>query len=74
MFLILELFYWVVVDIVGLLELRMIKGNKYILMIIDFVICYFEVVVLFGIEIEWVVEVLVDVFSCVGVFREILID
>lgn len=44
------------------------------MIVVDFVICYFEVVVLKGIEIEMVVEVFVDIFCRIGVFKEMFID
>lgn len=49
-------------------------GNCYILMLVDFVICYLEVVVFKGIEIEKVVEVLIDIFCRIGVLKEMFMD
>lgn len=69
-----EPFHRVAADIVGPLEPRTTKGNKYILTIIDFATRYPEAVALSGIETERVAEALVDVFSRVGVPREILTD
>lgn len=46
------LFKCVVIDLVGLIELRIKNGNCYILSFVDFVMCYLEVVVFKGIEIE----------------------
>lgn len=74
MLIIIILFKCVVVDFVGLFDLWIIKGNKYIFILVDYVIWYLEVVLLLGIEIECVVEVLVDIFSCVGILRELLFD
>lgn len=56
------LFKRVVVDIVGFLYLLIDKGNRYILMFVDYVFRYLEVIVLVGIDIECVVEVLVEIF------------
>jgi hypothetical protein len=64
-----EPFKRVAVDIVGPLEPRTTKGNKYILTIIHFATRYPEAVPLPGIETERVAEALVDVFSRVGVPR-----
>jgi hypothetical protein len=58
-----EPFKRVAVDIVGPLEPRTTKSNKYILTIIDFATRYPEAVSLPGIETERVAEALVDVFS-----------
>lgn len=74
MFIIEVFFKCVVVDLVGFIQLVISKGNCYILIVVDFVICYFEVVVLKGIEIEMVVEVFVDIFCRIGVFKEMFID
>lgn len=49
-------------------------GNWYILILVDFVLWYLEVVVLKGIEVERVVEVFVEIFCKFGVFVEMLID
>ncbi|XP_052710767.1 uncharacterized protein LOC128185133 [Crassostrea angulata] len=69
-----EPFHRVAADIVGPLDPRTTKGNKYILTIIDFATRYPEAVALSGKETERVAEALVDVFSHVGVPREILTD
>lgn len=68
------LFECVVVDLVGLLYLIIDKGNRYILIVVDYSFRYLEVVVLKNIDIEIVVEVLVDIFSRVGILREVLLD
>lgn len=72
--LIAEPFHRVAADIVGPLDPRKTKGNKYILTIIDFATRYPEAVALSDIETERVAEALVDVFSRVGVPRKILTD
>lgn len=68
------LFEFVVVDLVGLLYLIIDKGNRYILIVVDYSFRYLEVVVLKNIDIEIVVEVLVEIFSRVGILREVLLD
>lgn len=68
------LFECVVVDLVGLLYLIIDKGNRYILIVVDYSFRYLEVVVLKNIDIEIVVEVLVEIFSRVGILREVLLD
>lgn len=65
---------WVVVDLVGLLFLVIDKGNRYIFMLVDYLSCYLEVILLLSIEIEKVVEVLMDIFFRGGVLWEMLID
>lgn len=50
------------------------KGNCYIFILVDYVICYFEVIVFFSIEIERIVEVLFEMFLRIGIFCEMLID
>ena len=69
-----EPFQRIAVDIVGPLEPRTTRGNKYILTIIYYATRYPEAVALSGIETERVAEALVDVFSRVGVPREMLSD
>lgn len=64
----------VAVDIVGPLTPRTDKGNRYILTLVDFATRYPEAVPLPGIETEQVAEALLDMFSRVGVPREILSD
>lgn len=43
-------------------------------MLVDYLSCYLEVIVLLSIEMERVVEVLMDIFFRVGVLWEMLID
>jgi hypothetical protein len=50
------------------------RGNRYILSIVDYATRYPEAVPLQGIDTERVTEALVDVFSRVGVSREMLTD
>lgn len=68
------LFKRVVVDIVGFIYFVIDKGNRYILILVDFVIRYLEVILMFFIEIERVVEVFIDIFLRVGVLVEMLSD
>lgn len=67
-------FYWPGVDLVGPLEPRITKGNKYILTLVDYATRYLEAVPLPGLETERVAEALVDIFSRVGIPREMLSD
>ena len=69
-----EPFQRIAVDIVGPLQPITERGNRYILTIIDYATRYPEAVALPGIETERVAEALVDVFSRVGVPREMLTD
>ena len=69
-----EPFQRVAVDIVGPLEPVTDKGNRYILTIVDYATRYPEAVPLPRIETERVAEALIDVFSRVGVPREMLTD
>lgn len=64
----------VAVDLVGPLDLRTTKGNKYILTLVDYATRYPEAVPLPGIETERVAEALIDIFSRVGIPRELLSD
>lgn len=64
----------VAVDLVGPLDPRTTKGNKYILTLVDYATRYPEAVPLPGIETERVAEALVDIFSRVGIPRELLSD
>lgn len=64
----------VAVDLVGPLDPRTTKGNKYILTLIDYATRYPEAVPLPGIETERVAEALVDIISRVGIPRELLSD
>lgn len=67
-------FKQVAVDLVGPLDPRTTKGNKYILTLVDYATRYPEAVPLPGIETERVAEALVDIFSRVGIPRELLSD
>lgn len=64
----------VAVDLVGPLHPRTTKGNKYILTLVDFATRYPEATPLPGIETERVAEALVDIFSRVGIPKEMLSD
>ena len=65
-----EPFRRIAVDLVGPLHPITDRGNNYILTIVDYATRYPEAVALPGIETERVAEALVDVFSRVGVPRE----
>lgn len=67
-------FEWIVVDLVGFILFVIEKGNIYILIVVDYSIRYFEVIFLKSIEIERVVEVLVYIFSMMGILKEIFFD
>ena len=67
-------FQRIAVDIVGPLDPPSYKKNRYILTIVDYATRYPEAIPLPGIEAERVAEALVDVFSRVGVPREMLTD
>jgi hypothetical protein len=67
-------FQRIAVDLVGPLKPPTERGNRYILSIVDYATRYPEAVPLPGIDTERVAEALVDVFSRVGVPREMLTD
>ena len=67
-------FQRIAVDIVGPIKPSTDKGNRYILTIIDYATRYPEAVPLRSIETTRVAEALVEVFSRVGIPREILTD
>lgn len=67
-------FQRIAVDLVGPNDSPTDKKNRYILTIVDYATRYPEAVPLSGIETERVAEALVDVFSRVGVAREMLSD
>ncbi|XP_060064463.1 uncharacterized protein K02A2.6-like [Ylistrum balloti] len=67
-------FQRVAIDIVGTLQPPTDRGNRYILTIVDYATRYPEAVALRGIETERVAEALVDVYSRVGILREVLTD
>jgi len=69
-----EPFDYVAVDIIGLLFLVTDRGNRYILTLVDYATRYPEAVALPKIETERVSEALVDMFSRIGVPREMLTD
>ena len=64
----------VAVDIVGPMEPRTARGNKYILTMVDFATRYPEAVPLKNIEAVTIADALVDIFSRIGVPQEILSD
>ncbi|XP_060073585.1 uncharacterized protein LOC132553365 [Ylistrum balloti] len=67
-------FQRVAIDIVGPLQPATDRGNRFILTIVDYATRYPEAVALKGIETERVAEALVDVYSRVGVPKEVLTD
>ncbi|XP_041483470.1 uncharacterized protein LOC121430260 [Lytechinus variegatus] len=64
----------VAVDIVGPIEPRTSRGNKYILTLVDFATRYPEAIAMKNIEAVTIVDALVDIFSRIGVPQEILSD
>ena len=64
----------VAVDLVGPIVPVSDRGNRYILMLVDFATRYPEAVALPNIETETVADALVDIFSGVGVPQEMLSD
>ncbi|XP_061194307.1 uncharacterized protein LOC133202481 [Saccostrea echinata] len=69
-----EPFQRVAVDIIGPLQPIAVRGNRYILTVVDYATRYPEAIALPGIETERVAEALVDIFSRVGVPTEMLSD
>jgi len=69
-----EPFQRIAVDIVGPLQPVTDNGNRYILTIVDYATRYPEAIPLPRIETERVAEALVDVFSRIGIPREMLTD
>ncbi|XP_041379582.1 uncharacterized protein LOC121392444 [Gigantopelta aegis] len=67
-------FQRIAVDLVGPLEPVTDRKNRYILTLVDYATRYPEAVALPGIDTERVAEALVDIFSRVGVPREMLTD
>ena len=67
-------FQHIAVDLVGPIDPPTDRKNRYILTIVDYATRYPEAVPLAGIETERVAEALVDLFSRVGVAREMLSD
>ena len=64
----------VAIDIVGPIEPRSERKCRYIVTMIDYATRYPEAVALLGIETERVAEVLVEMFSRVGIPDEMLTD
>jgi len=69
-----EPFKRVAVDLIGPLQPVSDRGNRFILTLVDYATRYPEAVALPGIETVQVAEALVDIFSRVGVPREMLTD
>ncbi|XP_069138991.1 uncharacterized protein [Argopecten irradians] len=64
----------VAIDLVGPLQPATARGNRFILTVVDYATRYPEAVALPGIETERVAEALVDIYSRVGIPREVLTD
>lgn len=64
----------VAVDLMGPVKIRLIKGNRYILALIDYATRYPEAIALPSIDTETVAKALLDIFRRVGVLDEILTD
>ena len=64
----------VAVDLVGPIEPRTVRGNRYILTLVDYATRYPEAIPLKNIETTTIAEALVEIFSRVGVPQEILSD
>ena len=64
----------VAVDLVGPIQPRTERGNKYILTLVDFATRYPEAIPLKNIKASTVAEALVEIFSRIGVPQEILSD
>lgn len=64
----------VAIDLVGPIQPRTQKGNRYILTFVDFATRYPVAVALKGIEIEQVADALLDIFCRLGVPKEMLTD
>ncbi|XP_047488137.1 uncharacterized protein LOC125038640 [Penaeus chinensis] len=69
-----EPFSSVAIDLVGPFKPASVRGNKYILTLIDYATRYPEAVALQNIDTITVAESLVEIFSRVGIPREILSD
>nr|XP_022307941.1 uncharacterized protein LOC111113940 [Crassostrea virginica] len=69
-----EPFQRVAVDLVGPLFPATGKGNRYILTLVDYATRYPEAIALPNIETERVAEALIEIFSRIGVPREMLTD
>ncbi|XP_069138852.1 uncharacterized protein [Argopecten irradians] len=64
----------VAIDLVSPLQPATARGNRFILTVVDYATQYPESVALPGIETERVAEALVDIYSRVGIPREVLTD
>ncbi|XP_074662740.1 uncharacterized protein LOC141915195 [Tubulanus polymorphus] len=64
----------VAVDLIGPITPKTEKGNRYILTLVDFATRYPEAIALRAIDVEPVAEALLDIFSRMGIPREILSD
>ncbi|XP_065426955.1 uncharacterized protein LOC135976185 [Chrysemys picta bellii] len=69
-----EAFQRVAIDIVGPMPRPTRRGNKYILVVVDFATRYPEAIALSNIEAETVARALLTIFSRVGFPKEILSD
>jgi len=69
-----EPFSRLAVDIVGPINKRSSDGSRYILTVVDFATRYPEAVALQNIDTTSVAEALVNIFSRVGIPREVLSD
>ena len=69
-----EPFRRVAIDLVGPIEPATAKGNRFILTVVDYATRYPEAVALRRIDTQAVAEALVDIYSRVGVPREVLTD
>lgn len=69
-----EPFQRVAVDQVGPLSPITDKGNCYILTLVDYATCYLEAIALPSIETERIAEALIEIFSRMGLPREMLKD
>lgn len=67
-------FHRVAIDIVGPLSPTSEKGNRYVLTMVDYATRYPDAVALPSIETERVAEALLEMFSRVGIPREIISD
>eukprot|EP00057_Strongylocentrotus_purpuratus_P000907 XP_001186509.2 PREDICTED: uncharacterized protein LOC754648 [Strongylocentrotus purpuratus] len=69
-----EPFRRVAMDLVGPIEPATSKGNRYILTVVDYATRYPEAVALRRIDAQTVAEALMDIYSRVGIPREVLTD
>ena len=68
------LFSRVAIDIVGPISPPSDKGNRFILTVVDYATCYPEAMALRTIDTENVAEALIEIYSRVGIPREVLTD